>query len=952
MDTSVSQGITMLNTSRNQSMRGARLTGLLAAVLLAGSGATMGATVPVSLCATTGTTTLPDGASVPVWGYTADCAAVNAPGGPTIYANAGDTVQVTLTNNLPEATGLLFHGQGMVLDTTGIASGSTTYTITATQPGTFLYEAALLPNAEHQAAMGLYGALVVRPSDATFAPIAGTSMGADPTGLTLTDSTASFPTTLIGETLNNKTDGSNCVIASVTSTSLVCAARLSGGTNNAWAVGDAYSGPSFAYGSASAAYNDEAVLVLSELDPALNNSTDPTAFDLRNVAPKYFLINGKAYPDTATLPSAANDKVLLRYVNAGAKHHSMAVLGLRQSFIAKDASPLPTADVAVVAETLAPGQTADAIATIPAAATTDSKFAVYDGSLLLHNNGAAGFGGMLTFVTAGTGSAALGPATRNVALTPNPTNGTVTVALSATVSSASSTVDAVEYFIDATGAGGAGTAMVGTTTASASISLATLASLGSGNHTFYVHGHDTAGNWGAFSSAVLSLDKTGPTTGGLTLSPNPSNGSVSVALSGTGNDTASGNSNVVAAQYRIDRAPATAMTMGSAPAPVRGFTATIPSGLAAGAHTIAVRSRDALGNWGASATITLNVVATGPVASHVNAVPNPNNGALPLSSSQPVVRVTATLTSTGSAVAGAEGFVDTAGAPGSGFPFVPSDGQWSSATEIGYADIPLATVNALSSGNHTIFVRGKDAVGNWGATSTTTLLIDRTAPAINGVTPSPATVAFGTLSVTLSVTASDTGGAGVTGGQYWIDGTATPPATAKSFVGTNPAIDTSTLAGGTHTVYVQVRDAAGNWSTAASVTLYVVQAVNDTNTFSANNNATQTIGVGSGSGLLVNDQPTGVAGRVIALASAPVRTSGTGAGTLTLSCVNSLGTSATPPVSGQTICTNGAYRVTLHGVGNNNAQRNNSKVGTFTFTYTETLNGVTSTAAVTIAVNP
>ena len=31
-------------------------------------------------------------------------------------------------------------------------------------------------------------------------------------------------------------------------------------------------------------------------------------------------------------------------------------------------------------------------------------------------------------------------------------------------------------------------------------------------------------NWGAFTSIILVLDKTGPTTSGLALSPNPSSG--------------------------------------------------------------------------------------------------------------------------------------------------------------------------------------------------------------------------------------------------------------------------------------------------------------------------------------------------------------------------------------------------------------------------------------------
>ncbi len=121
---------------------------------------------------------------------------------------------------------------------------------------------------------------------------------------------------------------------------------------------------------------------------------------MRKFAPKYFLINGKP---TRTPPNSQHCRRqgVLRYVNGGAKHHSMGVLGLRQVFVAKDGSTLPTLNHNVAAETLAPGQTGDAIVTVPAAATTASRFAVYDASLSLRNSNLAGFGGMLTFVAAG-----------------------------------------------------------------------------------------------------------------------------------------------------------------------------------------------------------------------------------------------------------------------------------------------------------------------------------------------------------------------------------------------------------------------------------------------------------------------------------------------------------------------------------------------------------------------
>src|SRR5690606_13260523 len=109
------------------------------------------ATVNIDLCATTGTATMPDGAIVPVCGYAlGDCTvapALSQPGGPVLEVNQGDTVAVTLYNSLPEATGLLFHGQSLPPDRTGAATlGSITYTFVAEEAGTYLYEAGLLPN--------------------------------------------------------------------------------------------------------------------------------------------------------------------------------------------------------------------------------------------------------------------------------------------------------------------------------------------------------------------------------------------------------------------------------------------------------------------------------------------------------------------------------------------------------------------------------------------------------------------------------------------------------------------------------------------------------------------------------------------------------------------------------------------------------------------------------------
>jgi FtsP/CotA-like multicopper oxidase with cupredoxin domain len=864
---------------------------LLASASLGGGvalAAPLAAPVTVDLCATAGSATMPDGTVVDVWGYVSgDCTGsptVTQPGGPTIDVNQGDEVTVNLYNNLGEDTALLFQGQALIPDLSGAADGAmTSYTFTAANPGTYLYEAGLLSNAQHQVAMGLYGALVVRPATA----------------------------------------------------------------------GQAYDDPA-------TAYEDEAVLVLSEIDPALN--ANPAGFDMRNYQPRYRLINGVAYPDTAEIAIAAvGDRVLLRYVNAGLEPHSMGLLGLHQTVIANDGSPLLYSHT-VVADTLAPGETQDTIATIPLTAASGSKFALYDASLLLRNSSAAGAGGMLTFLALGGAlPGGDGPITSAVTVGPSPTNGTVDVTLSATITAGTGlNVTAAEYFVDATGADGAGCPftvasanMVNVSatipTSGATSPCVDLATLTSGSHTFYVHGQDdaTTPQWGPFSSAVLNLDKAGPATSGLTLAPNPSNGSTDVALSGTASDSATGGSNIAAAEYTIDGGLAVGMNVNAA-SPIANITASIPAATIAaltdGPHVISVRSQDALGNWGDPATINLIVDTNGPTTSGVTATPNPTNGMIGFNSSTAAVRVTAAFADTLSKISAGEGFIDTVGADGTGFIFLPSDGAFNSLSESGYVDIPLTTINALGEGTYPIYVHGKDAAGNWGTTNSVSLVVDKTAPTISAVTLTPNTIAFGLGSVNLAVTASDAGGTGVIAGQYWIDGTATPPANATAFAGTSTAIDTSALAGGVHTVYVRVQDAAMNWSAVSSATLTVVQAIDDALTVTANTQASQQIDIAA-PGLLANDEPIGAAGRTAALATVPIRVDATGnLGTITVTC---------PPSSADGVCADGSFRITLNadpGAQGGNARRA-SKRGTFEFTYTETLNGVPSTATVTITVN-
>jgi len=129
----------------------------------------------VSLETATGHVYTPDGNSVFMWGYKLAGGSFQMPG-PTICVTEGDMVTVTLTNpavgGVPEPVSLIFPGQTGVTDddaTPGLFAGeadpggaTVTYTFIAGEPGTYLYESGSDPGKQTQ--MGLYGALIVRPT--------------------------------------------------------------------------------------------------------------------------------------------------------------------------------------------------------------------------------------------------------------------------------------------------------------------------------------------------------------------------------------------------------------------------------------------------------------------------------------------------------------------------------------------------------------------------------------------------------------------------------------------------------------------------------------------------------------------------------------------------------------------------------------------------------------------
>ena len=126
-----------------------------------------------TLRATSGHIDTPDANTLLMWSYGNDATggAFQLPG-PVLCVNQGDVVHVTLNNGLSESSSIVFPGQTGVTASGGDADGllareaapggSVTYTFTASEPGTYLYESGTDP--EKQVEMGLYGALVVRPA--------------------------------------------------------------------------------------------------------------------------------------------------------------------------------------------------------------------------------------------------------------------------------------------------------------------------------------------------------------------------------------------------------------------------------------------------------------------------------------------------------------------------------------------------------------------------------------------------------------------------------------------------------------------------------------------------------------------------------------------------------------------------------------------------------------------
>jgi len=259
----------------------------------------------------------PDGDSVPMWGYgegtvAADCATAQYPG-PTLIVNQGETINITLKNFLPVATSMVFPGQNssvtggskglMTQEVTADGATTAIYTFDASHAGTYMYESG--SNPALQTEMGLFGAIVVRPTGY----IAPTYSGLD---------------------VNN-----NPILTNPGNTK--------------------------AYGHTETAYDYEYLFLLSEIDPDIHKQYVQGHFhhvDNTKYHDVLWFINGRNFPNTlssASDPSLPHqpynivpqtrpgEKLLARMVGASRGAHPFHFHGANVQLIAQDGRLLESA---------------------------------------------------------------------------------------------------------------------------------------------------------------------------------------------------------------------------------------------------------------------------------------------------------------------------------------------------------------------------------------------------------------------------------------------------------------------------------------------------------------------------------------------------------------------------------------------------------------------------------
>jgi hypothetical protein len=432
-----------------------RTTALAVLVLLLGASWAV-AQQQINLTAGPTTITLPDGSSVPMWGYscgavvagsTATCAKSNptaAGWSPVVITvPTGQTLVVNLTNSLT------FSGNSVPTSLTivGQLGGGLGATPTRTASPDHAVQGATWPVADPTTTN-------TPPPQEDRVRSFSTEVAAGPTPTSLTWTTPRPGTYLLESGTHPSIQGPMGLYGMVV-------------------VTDATTGTAYpAVGTTPAVtYNADASFLFSEIDPVQNNAVNtavntagfsetmvwsgqpggcgnPSSATYHqcyppavNYAPVYYLINGVAFDRTnaassifpTTPATGVAGTVLVRLVNAGLRMHIPAIVGAQTGtpavsgfgLIAEDGNPLPGVRRIQNEVFMAAGKTYDVLLNVPAATAT--ALPIYDREGSLSGNKTERDAGMLAYISvngatlptgvAGLGVAVANPDTYNAVLT-------------------------------------------------------------------------------------------------------------------------------------------------------------------------------------------------------------------------------------------------------------------------------------------------------------------------------------------------------------------------------------------------------------------------------------------------------------------------------------------------------------------------------------------------------
>src|SRR6516165_4002526 len=410
---------------------------LAASVLLLGNGAAWAQSV--DLTAAAANANLPDGSSVPMWGYTCTASSGTGVSCARLSPNAGwspvvitvpsgtATFTINLTNSLPAGvpTSLTIVGQlGGGLGTPGNTTQSPDHTNAQTVTWPIADPGTLGAPPGQGSRVQSFGAEVA--SGGAPVPLCWGTACSTPTP-------ALKPGTYLIESGTHPSIQGPMGLYGI----LVVTAAPNG------AAGTAYPG---------VAYNSEIPLLLSEIDPVQNaavasaagtagfvesnvwsgftgannltvlcKKTDGTAAPTGacyppavNYTPLYYLVNGVAFSKpnaaaslfaaSALTPAGATGSVLVRLVNAGLRMHVPSIVGAQTgaggasgfSLIAEDGNVLPGVPRVQSEVFMAAGKTYDVMINVPAA--TASALPIFDREGSLSINSIGRDGGMLAYI--------------------------------------------------------------------------------------------------------------------------------------------------------------------------------------------------------------------------------------------------------------------------------------------------------------------------------------------------------------------------------------------------------------------------------------------------------------------------------------------------------------------------------------------------------------------------